>query len=133
VLRGVIDQARRQKQRSGLYLLLGSASLDLLKQSGESLAGRIAYLELGPLLLSETGTEQQDKLWLRGGFPESMLAPSDARSLRWRQNFIRAYLERDIPLFAPASLPTRCAASGPCWRTPKAACSMWRNWRATSA
>ncbi|MCA3239374.1 MAG: ATP-binding protein [Curvibacter sp.] len=101
VLRGVIDQARRQKQRSGLYLLLGSASLDLLKQSGESLAGRIAYLELGPLLLSETGTEQQDKLWLRGGFPESMLAPSDARSLRWRQNFIRAYLERDIPLFAP--------------------------------
>lgn len=101
VLRGVIDQARRQKQRSGLYLLLGSASLDLLKQSGESLAGRIAYLELGPLLLSETGTEQQDKLWLRGGFPQSMLAPSDARSLRWRQNFIRAYLERDIPLFAP--------------------------------
>ncbi len=101
VLRGLIDQARRQKRHSGLYLLLGSASLDLLKQSGESLAGRIAYLELGPLLLSETGAEQQDKLWLRGGFPESLQAPSDARSLRWRQNFIRAYLERDIPLFAP--------------------------------
>lgn len=101
VLRGLIDQARRQGRRAGQYLLLGSASLDLLKQSGESLAGRIAYLELGPLLLSETGAEQQDKLWLRGGFPESLLAPSDARSLRWRQNFIRAYLERDIPLFAP--------------------------------
>ncbi len=101
VLRGLIDQARRQERRSGLYLLLGSASLDLLKQSGESLAGRIAYLELGPLLLSETGAEQLDKLWLRGGFPESLQAPSDARSLRWRQNFIRAYLERDIPLFAP--------------------------------
>lgn len=101
VLRGLIDQARRQKRRSGLYLLLGSASLDLLKQSGESLAGRIAYLELGPLLLAEAGAEQQDRLWLRGGFPESLLAPSDARSLRWRQNFIRSYLERDIPQFGP--------------------------------
>jgi len=101
VLRGLIDQARRQGRRAGQYLLLGSAALDLLKQSGESLAGRIAYLELGPLLVAETGAESQDKLWLRGGFPESLLAPSDARSLRWRQNFIRAYLERDIPLFAP--------------------------------
>lgn len=101
VLRGLIDQARRQGRRAGQYLLLGSASLDLLKQSGESLAGRIAYLELGPLLVTETGTEMQDKLWLRGGFPESLQAPGDARSLRWRQNFIRAYLERDIPLFAP--------------------------------
>jgi predicted AAA+ superfamily ATPase len=101
VLRGLIDQARRQKRRSGLYLLLGSASLDLLKQSGESLAGRIAYLELGPLLLTETGAEQQDRLWLRGGFPESLQAPSDTRSLRWRQNFIRSYLEREIPQFGP--------------------------------
>jgi len=101
VLRGLIDQARRQGRRAGQYLLLGSAALDLLKQSGESLAGRIAYLELGPLLVTETGAAQQDRLWLRGGFPESLLAASDARSLRWRQNFIRAYLERDIPLFAP--------------------------------
>ncbi len=101
VLRGLIDQARRQKRRSGLYLLLGSAALDLLKQSGESLAGRIAYLELGPLLLTEAGAAQQDRLWLRGGFPESLQAPSDARSLRWRQNFIRTYLERDIPQFGP--------------------------------
>ena len=100
VLRGLIDQARRQGRRAGQYLLLGSASLDLLKQS-ESLAGRIAYLELGSLLVTETGAAQQDRLWLRGGFPESLLAPSDGRSLRWRQNFIRAYLERDIPLFGP--------------------------------
>jgi predicted AAA+ superfamily ATPase len=101
VLRGLIDQARRQGRRAGNYLLLGSASLDLLHQSGETLAGRIAYLELGPLNLLETGPTQEDALWLRGGFPESLTAPSDARSLRWRQNFIRTYLERDIPQFGP--------------------------------
>lgn len=101
VLRGLIDQARRQGKRAGQYLLLGSASLDLLQQSGETLAGRIAYLELGPLNVLETGADTLDALWLRGGFPESMTAPSDARSLRWRQNFIRTYLERDIPQFGP--------------------------------
>jgi hypothetical protein len=101
VLRGLIDQARRQGRRAGNYLLLGSASLDLLQQSGETLAGRIAYLELGPLNLLETGAAQLDALWLRGGFPESLTAPSDARSLRWRQNFVRTYLERDIPQFGP--------------------------------
>lgn len=101
VLRGLIDQARRQGKFAGQYLLLGSASLDLLQQSGETLAGRIAYLELGPLNIIETGKEQSDQLWLRGGFPESFTATNDARSLRWRQNFIRAYLERDIPQFGP--------------------------------
>ena len=101
VLRGLIDQARRSGMRAGQYLLLGSASLDLLQQSGETLAGRIAYLELGPLNILETGPDQADALWLRGGFPESLTAASDARSLRWRQNFIRAYLERDIPQFGP--------------------------------
>lgn len=101
VLRGLIDQARRNGKRASLYLLLGSASLDLLQQSGETLAGRIAYLELGPLNVMETGTGQLDALWLRGGFPESLTAPNDARSLRWRQNFIRTYLERDIPQFGP--------------------------------
>ena len=101
VLRGLIDQARRQGKRAGQYLLLGSASLDLLQQSGETLAGRIAYLELGPLNVLETGADTLDALWQRGGFPESMTAPSDARSLRWRQNFIRTYLERDIPQFGP--------------------------------
>ena len=101
VLRGLIDQARRGGKRAGQYLLLGSASLDLLQQSGETLAGRIACLELGPLNILETGPDQADALWLRGGFPESLTAASDARSLRWRQHFIRAYLERDIPQFGP--------------------------------
>lgn len=101
VVRGLIDQARRNGKRTGLYLLLGSASLDLLQQSGETLAGRIAYLELSPLHLLETGADHLDALWLRGGFPESLTAPSDARSLRWRHNFIRSYLERDIPQFGP--------------------------------
>jgi predicted AAA+ superfamily ATPase len=101
VLRGLIDQARRAGKRAGQYLLLGSASLDLLHQSGETLAGRIAYLELGPLQILETGANTMDSLWLRGGFPESLTAPSNARSLRWRQNFIRSYLERDIPQFGP--------------------------------
>jgi uncharacterized protein len=106
VLRGLIDQARRDGRRAGLYLLLGSASLDLLKQSGETLAGRIAYLDLNPLDILEVQAAARpeanlDTLWLRGGFPESLGAPSDARSMRWRHNFIRTYLERDIPQFGP--------------------------------
>jgi predicted AAA+ superfamily ATPase len=101
VLRGLIDQARRDGRRNGLYLLLGSASLDLLAQSGETLAGRIAYLELSPLALAETGPDARTPLWLRGGFPDSFTATSDARSLRWRQNFVRTYLERDVPQFGP--------------------------------
>jgi predicted AAA+ superfamily ATPase len=101
VLRGLIDQARRLGHASGQYLLLGSASLDVLHQSGETLAGRIAYLELGPLNVLETGQSSEDALWLRGGFPQSLNAPTDARSLRWRENFIRTYLERDIPHFGP--------------------------------
>lgn len=101
VLRGLIDRARRAGRQAGQYLLLGSASLDLLKQSGETLAGRIAYLELTPFHVLEVGDRPLDELWLRGGFPESLLAPDDPRSLRWRQDFIRAYLERDIPQFGP--------------------------------
>lgn len=101
VLRGLIDQARRSGRASGQYLLLGSASLDVLQQSGETMAGRIAYLELGPLNVLETGQGALDNLWLRGGFPQSLTAPSEARSLRWRENFIRTYLERDIPQFGP--------------------------------
>lgn len=101
ILRGLIDRNRREGRRAGQYLLLGSASLDLLKQSGESLAGRIAYLELAPFNLHEVENFSADQLWVRGGFPESLLAVSDARSLRWRQDFIRTYLERDIPQFGP--------------------------------
>ena len=103
VLRGLIDRARRGTKKHGLYLLLGSAALDLLKQAGETLAGRVSYLELDPFNALEAGgtAADLDRLWLRGGFPESFLASSNARSLRWRQDFIRAYLERDIPQFGP--------------------------------
>jgi hypothetical protein len=101
VLRGLIDRARRAGRTAGQYLLLGSASIDLLRQSGESLAGRIAYLELAPFSVLETSGLPADALWVRGGFPDSLLAPDAARSLRWRQDFIRTYLERDIPQFGP--------------------------------
>ena len=101
VLRGLIDENRRAGWRAGQYLLLGSASLDLLRQSGETLAGRIAYLELAPFTWLETPHLPVDDLWLRGGYPDSLLAPSGARSLRWRQDFIRTYLERDIPMLGP--------------------------------
>jgi uncharacterized protein len=99
ILRGLIDRARRSRRRTGLYLLLGSASLDLMRQSGETLAGRVSYLELQPFDVLEVGSTptDRDRLWLRGGFPESFLASSHARSLRWRLDFVRAYLERDIP------------------------------------
>jgi len=100
-LRGLIDAGRRQGQGTGRFLILGSASIDLLKQSSESLAGRIRYLELVPLDAGEVGGERVDALWLRGGFPDSLLANSDGASLRWRQDFIRTYLERDIPQLGP--------------------------------
>jgi predicted AAA+ superfamily ATPase len=96
-LRGLIDRGRRRGKRAGRFLLLGSASMDLLKQSGESLAGRIAYLELAPFDALEVETARTDHLWVRGGFPPSFLASSDAASMKWRQDFIRTYLERDIP------------------------------------
>lgn len=101
ILRGLIDRNRRAGRRAGQFLLLGSASIDLLKQSGETLAGRIAYLEMQPLDGLEVSAEALDALWLRGGFPDSFLAASDRGSIRWRQDFIRTYLERDIPLLGP--------------------------------
>jgi hypothetical protein len=100
-LRGLIDAGRRRGRGKGRFLVLGSASIDLLKQSSESLAGRIRYLELAPLDAAEVGRERLDTLWLRGGFPESLLAASDAASLRWRTDFLRTYLERDIPQLGP--------------------------------
>lgn len=100
-LRGLIDQGRRRNVRAGRFLLLGSAWIDLLKQSGESLAGRIAYVELGPLNVLEVDSDGLDRLWIRGGFPDSFLAVSDDASVIWRDNFIRTYLERDIPQLGP--------------------------------
>jgi hypothetical protein len=101
ILRGIIDERRRDGQRFGHFLLLGSASLDLMQQSSETLAGRVAYLDLGPIHAMEWASTDLDNLWLRGGFPDSLLAASDAASLRWREDFVRSYLQRDVPMFAP--------------------------------
>ena len=100
-LRGIIDSGRRSGHRNGRFLILGSAAIDLLKQSGESLAGRIEYVELSALNILETAKPLLDlnTLWLRGGFPDSFLAESDLDSFSLRSSFIRSYLERDIPMF----------------------------------
>jgi uncharacterized protein len=106
ILRGVIDQRRRMGQDSGQFLLLGSATGVLLQQSSESLAGRVAYLELPALQASEIFTANDsavnlNALWLRGGFPLSWLAKTDAASMTWREVFIATYLEKDIPALGP--------------------------------
>ena len=100
-LRGLIDKGRRRGHRTGRFLLLGSASMDLLRQSGESLAGRIAYVDLPPLGILEVAEEDREKLWVRGGFPDSFLAEDDQHSMMWRDYFIKTYLERDIPDLGP--------------------------------
>lgn len=100
-LRGLIDRGRRRGRRAGRFLLLGSASIDLLRQSGETLAGRIAYLEMHPIDGLEVDAADLGSLWVRGGFPDSFLAADDRASSRWRMDFIRTYLERDIPLMGP--------------------------------
>lgn len=102
VLRGVIDDNRRAGFRTGQFLLLGSASLELVGLT-ESLAGRVSQLDLGGVGLDEAGVAgiDADRLWVRGGYPDSLLATSDASSLVWRDDLIRSYLERDVPMFAP--------------------------------
>lgn len=102
-LRGIIDKGRRKQKGKGRFLILGSASLDLLRQSGESLAGRIAYIDMAPLSVLEVEDNRtaRERLWLRGGFPDSYLADSDNDSLALRKDFIRTYLERDVPMFGP--------------------------------
>ncbi len=98
-LRGLIDQGRRRGQRTGRFLLLGSASMDLMQQSGESLAGRISYIDMTPLSVLEVPGDALEALWVRGGFPDSFLAADDAHSLDWRKDLLRTYLERDVPMF----------------------------------
>jgi predicted AAA+ superfamily ATPase len=100
-LRGQIDHRRRAGFRAGQFLLLGSASNVLLQQSAESLAGRVRYIEMPPLQLAEVGADQLNALWLRGGFPDSFMASSDQASMDWRLDFLRTYLERDIPALGP--------------------------------
>jgi uncharacterized protein len=91
ILRVLIDKYKKSRR----FLILGSASRDLLRQSSESLAGRIGYMELTPFSLTEV--KDSKKLWLRGGFPLSYLANSDEDSYSWRQSYISSFLERDIP------------------------------------
>lgn len=133
VLRFLIDKQRRP----GRFLLLGSASPALRRQSAESLAGRIEYLELTPFTLDEVGAtpENLKRLLLRGGFPESYLATSDKASLRWRQAFIQTFLEQDIPLLGiriPASQLRRfwqmlAHLHGKLWNASQIAASMGVN------
>ena len=102
-LRGIIDRGRRRGKGTGRFLILGSASIDLLRQSGETLAGRIAYVDLAPFsaLEVEDARTSRERLWLRGGFPDSYLADNDRESLALRRDFIRTYLERDVAAFGP--------------------------------
>jgi predicted AAA+ superfamily ATPase len=103
-LRSVIDQRRRKSRLARHFLLLGSASMDLLQQSAESLAGRIAYQELAPFSVTEVAgikDAPMDRLWTRGGFPDSFLAANDDASFTWRTAFIQTYLERDVPALGP--------------------------------
>jgi predicted AAA+ superfamily ATPase len=97
VLRAIVDSSPRH----GQVLVLGSASPDLLRQSSETLAGRISFVELTPFLVPELLSADPpggvDRLWLRGGFPRSVLATSDASSATWREDFVRTFLERDVP------------------------------------
>jgi hypothetical protein len=101
LLRVLIDRGRRP----GRYLLLGSASPSLLRQSSESLAGRLELIELDGFSLSEVGTSKADELWIRGGFPPSFVARSDDESLAWREAFLRLTVERDLPALGIGALP----------------------------
>ena len=103
-LRGIIDTRRREGRGNGRFLVLGSATNELLKQSSESLVGRIHYSELtglNPFEIEGTMGKPFQTLWMRGGFPDSYSAEDDATSHQWRLNFIRTYLERDIPQLGP--------------------------------
>jgi predicted AAA+ superfamily ATPase len=105
-LRSIVDERGRNSQ----FLILGSAGRDLIRQSSESLAGRIAYLDLTPFLLNEielAALGDLRRLWLRGGFPRSYLAADDDISFQWRQDFIRTFLERDIGMLGFRMPPAR--------------------------
>ena len=99
VLRGVIDNNRQQGSNAAQFLLLGSASIDLLRQSSESLAGRISYVEMNGINILEIDAEKQNikNLWLRGGFPRSYLSQDDEMAMEWLEDLIRTYMERDVP------------------------------------
>ena len=126
VLRVLVDRLANPTR----FLILGSASPDLVRNVSETLAGRVEFIELSGFDLRETGPETWEQLWLRGGFPRSFLADSDEDSLAWREGFIRTFLERDIPNSASPFLPLPCAASGPCWPIITAKPGMLQPWLA---
>ena len=107
VLRSLVDERRRAGEKSAQFLLLGSASPELLQQSSETLAGRISYLEMHPLDLSELppGRETKERHWFRGGYPDSFLAKDDAASSQWCEDFITSYVERYLPQLGVATTP----------------------------
>lgn len=110
ILRGIVDERKRKGERFCQFLLLGSASRDLLQHSSESLAGRIRYIELTPftayeIIKNEKNEKNLEKAWLRGGFPDSYLAISNQESWNWRNDFISTYMERDLPLMGVGIAP----------------------------
>ncbi len=112
IMRSLIDERRRAGEKGGHFFILGSASKDLLQQSSESLAGRIQYIELKPLSILEARQDEEEhfdinRLWYRGGFPDSYMAADDEESWNWRGSFISTYVERDIPLLGPRLLSER--------------------------
>ena len=118
----MIDRGRREGKGTGRFLLLGSAAIELLAQSGETLAGRIAFAELAPFDLTEVGAEQLDRALGARRLPGELPRRGEEASLRWRRDFIRTYLERDIPSSARGSRPRRCGGCGRCSPTTRAAC-----------
>lgn len=107
VLRSLIDERRRAGEKNGHFLLLGSASPDLLQQSSETLAARISYLELSPLQVLELPAPEAplQTLWERGGYPDSLFAPNEETSIQWREDFITSYVERYLPLQGITAAP----------------------------
>lgn len=107
VLRSLIDERRRAGEKSAQFLILGSASPELLQQSSETLAGRISYLELNPLNLTELkpGVDVMDRHWFRGGYPDSYLAADDAVAHQWCDDFITSYVERHLPQLGITASP----------------------------
>jgi uncharacterized protein len=109
ILRGLVDERRRAGERTAQFLLLGSASPDLLRQSSETLAGRISYLELTPLLLAELDYSplMLERHWFRGGYPDSHLAGTDAAAMQWCEDFITSYVERYLPQLGINATPVQ--------------------------
>ena len=112
ILRGIVDERKRSGEKTGHFLLLGSASADLLQNSSESLAGRVRYIELSPFTFNEIHKIEMDtfnyeKLWLRGGFPDSFLALNQKDSWQWRNDFFKTYVERDIPSMGVGASATK--------------------------